>query len=440
MASGLSWGQTQSHLRYVYDAAGNLTQVTRAPVTPQPDLTISNLTVGVIAANGNGSFNIPVTFQVNNVGTSAALATWYDRGYLSANSTLHDTDQALSGYNTRATNLAVGASYSVGATFVTSTTTVPGDYVLIVKADGGAGTAQYSPTGPNAVPESNETNNTQSIAINLPASPKPDLVISNVIVGAISVSQAGAYSFPVTFTVTNVGALSAKPNWYELAYMSSDAVLDDADQNLSGYSVRNLALASGASYTASRTFTSTTTTAPGNYTLFVKTDGRGMAIGIGTNTDSGFVAEGSEANNLQALVLTLPLKADLVVSNVSIGKIVKNSNGSKGIPVTYTVTNAGGAAALPNWYDVAYLSTDTVLDSADAVAGYVIHSTALAAGASYTVNTTLVTATTTPAGAYTLFIKADGQGGALGGTNVDSGRITEGAEVNNVIPVAVVLP
>ena len=440
MFSGMSLGQTQSHLRYAYDAAGNLIQVTRSPVTPQPDLTISNLAVGVIAANGNGSFNIPVTFQVSNIGTSAAVATWYDRGYLSANSALHDTDQALSGYSTRATNLGVGISYPVSATFSTSTTTAAGAYTLIVKADGGAGSGQYSPTGSNFVPESNETNNMQSVAIDLPANPKPDLAISNPTVGAITVTQSGSYSVPVTYTITNVGAMSAKPTWYDLAYLSRDAMLDDADQNLAGYNTRNTALASGASYTATKTFTSTPATAPGNYTLFIKADGRGTAIGTGANTDGGFVAEGNEINNLQALALTLPAKADLTVSGVIVGTIVKNGNGSRSIPVTWSVTNSGGSMAPASWYDVGYLSADGTLDNADAVVGYQSHSVALAAGASYTATITFTVTATTAPGSYTLFVKADGNGGPLGGTNTDNGRLAEGVESNNAISANVVLP
>jgi hypothetical protein len=88
----VAWAQSQTQVQYQYDAAGNLTQITRSTVTPAPDLTVSNLSVGTITVNTNGSFYVPVSFQVNNVGTLAASATWYDRGYLSTNSTLHDTD------------------------------------------------------------------------------------------------------------------------------------------------------------------------------------------------------------------------------------------------------------------------------------------------------------------------------------------------------------
>jgi hypothetical protein len=56
----------------------------------------------------------------------------------------------------------------VSLTFTTSATTVPGTYSLIVKTDGGGGTGQYAPTGPNVIAEANETNNTVSVTVVLP--------------------------------------------------------------------------------------------------------------------------------------------------------------------------------------------------------------------------------------------------------------------------------
>src|SRR5260221_1144998 len=342
LASGPCWAQTESQVQYIYDAARNLIQVTRSNVPAQPDLTVSNLAVGAIIFNANGSYGIPVTFQVNNIGFATATATWYDRGYLSSSSVLHDTDQALGGYNTRSTNLAAGASYSVSATFTTTTTTASGIYRLIVKADGGTtASGQYSPTGANVVVESNEANNMQSVVVNL--SNKPDLTVSTASFGAITVNQAGAYSFPVTWTVANIGVASAGPSWFDVGYLSSDATLDNADAVV-GSLAHAAALAAGASYTTSATYPTTTATAPGIYTVFVKADGMGGGFG-GTNTDAGHVAEGSEANNTLGLSITLPAKPDLIVSNASYGAITVNQGGAYTFPVTWTVTNICCAAA-----------------------------------------------------------------------------------------------
>src|SRR4029077_8304560 len=143
-------------------------------------------------------------------------------------------------------------------------------------------------------------------------------------------------------------------------------------------------------------------TVPGTYTLFVKADGGAAPIG-GTATDAGRIAEANEANNTQALPITLPGKPDLTVSAASAGAITVNANGSYNIPITWTVTNVGGATAVAGWYDVGYLSTDATLDNADLYVGALYHNVALAAGANYTASMTYITATTTVPGTYTLF-------------------------------------
>src|SRR5204863_2448875 len=128
---------------------------------------------------------------------------------------------------------------------------------------------------------------------------------------------------------TNGGGSPAAPTWYDQAYLSIDGTLDNSDQNLSGYHIQSTALAPGPSYsyTVTTTFTTTTTTAAGSYTLFIKADGRGPTNTGGTNTDDGYVAEANEANNAQALPITLLGKPDLTVSNASVGTISVGQNG-----------------------------------------------------------------------------------------------------------------
>jgi hypothetical protein len=431
--------QAQSEIQYTYDAAGNVIGVTRTSA-PKPDLTVTNLSVGIITAVGNGSFSFPVAYQVNNVGSTTAVASWYDRGYLSGSATLHDTDQVLGGSTTHSTNLAAGAGYTVNTIFTTSTTTIPGTWTLIVKADGGTSSSgQYTPTGPNYVDEFNEFNNSQAVTINLPANPKPDLTVSNLAVGAMTVNQNGSYNIAATFQINNIGSTSANPTWYDRGYLSSDAVLQDADQILGSYNTRSATLSSAASYTASITFTTSASTPAGSTYLIVKADG-GNGTGQYAPTGANYVAEGNEANNAQALSITLPVKPDLAVSNASVGAITMNQNGSYSFPISWTVTNNGGATAAPNWYDVGYLSSNATLDNADLYVGALQHTAALAAGASYTASRTYTTATTTASGTYTLFVKADGRWSGTSGTPTDNGYVAEGNEANNVASVSVVLP
>ncbi|HSS71249.1 MAG TPA: CARDB domain-containing protein, partial [Casimicrobiaceae bacterium] len=283
--------QTQSNIQYTYDAAGNVIGVIRTSSAAKPDLTVSNLSVGKIIAVGDASFTIPVSFQVNNGGGVSAVASWYDRGYLSTTNVLHDTDQVLSGSLAHSTNLAAGASYTVNATLTTSTTTAAGAWTLIVKADGGASpSGQYGPTGANYVDEFNEINNTQSITINLPINPKPDLTVSNLVVGTISASQNGSYNIPATYQVNNVGNIFASPTWYDRGYLSTDAVLDNTDQILTGFHRQSTNLAVGASYTVSQTYVTSIGTTSGSYSLIVKADG-GNGSGQYSPTGSSYVQE-----------------------------------------------------------------------------------------------------------------------------------------------------
>jgi len=84
---------------------------------------------------------------------------------------------------------------------------------------------------------------------------------------------------------------------------------------------------------------------------------------------------------------------------------------------------------------------DTVLDNSDInLTGANTRATSLAGGTAYTVTTTFTTPITTAAGSYTLFIKTDGHGATVGGTNTDAGNLTESSESNNASSVSVALP
>jgi hypothetical protein len=144
--------------------------VASVAVNLNADLAISGLTVGTISSISGGGYNIPVTFTVTNVGTSAATATWYDYGYLSTNGVLDNSVKVLGGNNTRTTNLAAGASYVVNTTLTTSAATAAGNYTLFVKTDGGwtTGSGPSAITGSGYVTETSETNNVASVAVTLP--------------------------------------------------------------------------------------------------------------------------------------------------------------------------------------------------------------------------------------------------------------------------------
>ena len=430
-------GQFPGQLRYTYDAAGNVVGIDRIT---KPDLTVSNLVLRQLGSLPTGAYSISVTFQVNNSGNTVATGTWTDRGYLSSNAVFEDSNEVLAGYTTRSTTLAAGGSYQVSATFTTGPATAPGTYTLFVKADGGGGAGQFAPTGANNVDEWLESNNTQSVTVVLPAK-TADLAISGVSVGGISVNQVGALSIPVTFTVTNVGSDTAPANLCTVATLSSNAVLENSDTGLSGYYQRATTMAPGESFTVTQSFTTNVSQASGPYTMFVKTDGRGAGGLGGTLTDNGLLAESFEGNNVASLPVTLPVRADLTASNVSIGLISASQSGVYTVPITFTINNTGGLPALPNFYTSAYLSSDAVLDNADQMlVGSVLRNSVLNPAASYAVTQNFTTSATTTSGTYTLFVKADGRGPGVFGTITDNGYVGEANETNNTQTLSIALP
>lgn len=276
------------------------------------DLAISGTTLGsTTVKNSDGSYTFPMTYTVTNNSMVTAPGGWYDLAYLSVDGTLDTADQLLKGANGysefwRGTSLAPGESYTVLHNYISTITTVAGNYTLLVKADGrspyigGGGTV----TDNGNVIESNETNNIAAIAVTLP---RPDLVVSKVTSGRPKLNS-GIYSIPVTFTVTNQGTETAPAGWYDVAYLSADGTLDvrsrlDAEKKtLSCYNYRSTSLASGAAYTVTMSCTANYATVAGSYIVFVHADGRNVTY----LSDPGYVNESDETNNMTTVAVTLP--------------------------------------------------------------------------------------------------------------------------------------
>lgn len=439
-ASG-QFSPTGANLVDETDETNNTAALAITLPTQVADLAVTSASLGTIVVNHDGSYSLPITYTVKNLGGAAASPTWYDLAYLSTSSTLDNTAANLSGFNSHNGSLAVGSTYTATTTYTAASSSIPGAYTLFFKADGhGPAVGIGSITDNGSVTESVETNNVVAIPATLPT--KPDLKITSATLGTVVVAQDGSYTIPITYTVTNAGGSTAQPQWYDLAYLSTDATLDNSDVNLGSFANHSPSLASGASYTSTINFTATSSTSPGAYTIFMKTDAHGATVGVGSNTDGGNLAESDDTNNAVALPVTLPVRPDLQLSNVTVGTITKVS-GAYNIPVTYTVTNVGGSTAQPTWYDLAYLSTDGTLDNTDKnLGGWTSRGSPLAPGASYTNTVTFNTTTTTTSGAYTLFIKTDAHGTTLGmgGTNTDGGNLGEVSETNNALSVSINLP
>jgi len=397
-----------------------------------PDLTISNLAVGLVSVPSSGSFTIPISFQLSNIGTLAVSSTTY--AYVSTDAVLDAADDAYS-FGSDLSGCVPGTAAPCNLnTSITTVASAPGPYTLFVKANGGQTSGnKYSPSMP--ILESNPNNNVQSIAVVLPAGPA-DLTVSNLSVGAISANASGGFGIAATFQVNNIGSGAARAPWYDYAYLSTDALLQDTDPILSSASYRGVDLAAGASYTVSKTFNTSPSAAPGSYTFIVKADGGSAASGQNSPTGANVVYEANENNNVQSVPIVLPTRPDLTVSNVAVGAITRNSDSSYNIPVTFRVNNVGASGAQAPWADCAFLSTDSVLQDTDQpLLQCALRLTDLAPGANYVVSTTFYTSMSTTPGTYTLFIRADGSG-----LVASVGSVLEANDANNTQSLSVVLP
>src|SRR5262249_23208407 len=101
--------------------------------------------------------------------------------------------------------------------------------------------------------------------------------------------------------------------------------------------------------------------------------------------ERGQLFESDESNNVghtvTALLFDQPPPAELAVETVS---VPESAAAGSPVSIQWKVKNPSANPATASWTDVAYLSTDAILDGTDRPIGRVIHSTSLDAGAFYT--------------------------------------------------------
>jgi hypothetical protein len=110
---------------------------------PPADLVVGTITV---PSNASPGVNATITYTIENQGDDAALGSWYDSIYISADDTW-DISDAFFGRVHHVGNVAGGASYSHSLT-APLPGVLPGEYHVIIRSD-----------IRNQIPESDETNN-----------------------------------------------------------------------------------------------------------------------------------------------------------------------------------------------------------------------------------------------------------------------------------------
>src|SRR5436190_6141840 len=242
-----------------------------------------------------------------------------------------------------------------------------GNYYLILRADAG-----------NSIAEANEANNDLAIPIHID---NADLAVVGFSVPAAAAPQE---RITISWTVTNLTAFTAYPDWSDYAY-----VRDGASSNLLESVWRNIPLPGHSVYSVTQQVVLRSATA-GTHALEVHVNQSGLAETILENNVSSAPIS-VVPPDLVALSATAPLA-------VNVGDWFE---------ATVTISNSGTVTAYADWYDVAYVST-TNRWTADAVrAGYALRMEPLAAGMVYTQHVSLNVPATRTGDLFLLFV-ADG--------------------------------
>ncbi|EDX71711.1 type I secretion target GGXGXDXXX repeat protein domain protein [Coleofasciculus chthonoplastes PCC 7420] len=364
-------------------------------ITPNLEVSAAQVTDG----DGNPVTSVAADERVtlswtvlNSSTTATAGANWWDRVYISQDTTLDSSDVRLvNQFITSPTPLAAGDDYTI-----TSNWTIPeiatGNYFFLFKADGSENQQ-----------ETDETDNITAIPIQIDA---PNLEVSATQVtdgdGNPVTSVAADERVTLSWTVLNSSTTAtAGANWWDRVYISQDTTLDSSDVRLVNQFITSpTPLAAGDDYTITSNWT-IPEIATGNYFFLFKADG------------SENQQETDETDNITAIPIQIDAP-NLEVSATQVtdgdGNPVTSVAADERVTLSWTVLNSSTTAtAGANWWDRVYISQDTTLDSSDVrlVNQFINSHTPLAAGDDYTINLN-ATIPEIATGNYFFLFKADG--------------------------------
>ena len=331
-----------------------------------------------------GGQTVTCTYIVQNAGQSTIFGPWDDRvtlspvaNYINGTTTgfVYENDLGLSG------PLAPGASYTNSAQFIlpvsVSGTNIFGTWYVVPVVD-----IHFVASGAGIVVGGIGRDELSApLDVNLP--PPADLVTTSVIAPTNAVT---GQTITISWTVANNGVYQTDVgSWNDAVYAFTNPVFNLAQSIPLGvyphYGILNL----NASYTnhvtvaAPTNFLAAGALSVTNYLFVVADNGNGVIEITKTNNMLGAV---------QPLVVQLPAPppppapAALAVTKVTAPNTTVAGTSAT---ITWTVANQGAGATSTNvWTDSVYLSPGPLLNNATEIhLADVVHSGALAAGASY---------------------------------------------------------
>ena len=360
------------------------------PITVRtPELVSTALTAPATWARGQ---TLSVSWTVLNQGDGTVYGASSDALYLAPVPGPACCDRArFLGRASRIALLAPGATYSRTMS-VKVPDDAPGQYNLVLVVDDG-----------QLVKETDESNNRREIPVTVTAA---DLVLTAFTAPAAMTTQQ---TVSVSWTVKNEGDAAATTPWNDRISLSTTAFCCVGNPVVATAG-RPMALAPGASYTATKLFTVPNVPA-GSYFLHVNADD-GLAI-----------SERDEVNNHRTIPIAVTTP-DLVAAGLTAPASVR---AQQVVSLGWTVSNVGAGAAKAPWMDIVYLSSDQTCCAGDTALATVSHTAALAPGASYA-QAKSVTIPNRPPGNYFLILKVD-----------TGGAVYEASESNNlrVVPLTI---
>jgi len=336
----------------------------RVLLSVAPDLTVVSANLGFNTAVVGNDFKLPVTWTVENQGNFAPPQNWSDSFYISSRNT-YDGSAQLVGEVSRddPLPLAIGGTYTSSTTLTIPNTALQGQQYLLVVTD---------PS--NTINESNTANNTFPLPIAL-SQPSVDLAVSSASASSSNLVAGDGATVSVSWTVTNHGNDTAQATWSDGIYLSSETTYDTSALLLGSFAAPQT-LAPGAGYSQTQTVTiPNTTLLGGNENILIVAN------------DLGDQGENSTAGGTAAIGNINVSPAQNVDLEVVPGSVTAPASAAPGqsISLSWTVKNAGTAAAGAAWTDKVYASPTATYNSATAtyLDGFPAPST-LAAGANYT--------------------------------------------------------
>jgi len=337
-AFGIEWFQ------FGFGAGAEIISVNDILNNPaQPDLIAQGLSVSDATPTAGDTITVDVTATNQGAAAAGASTTYF---YLSTDAVIDATDTLLGTAATGA--LAAGASETESEQFVLPGG-ISGTYYIGVLTDGA-----------DAVGESDETNNTAALSIDVAApGALPDLFMGSA--GYDNDPTSGAET-SINFQVMNLGSGDAGASTTYF-YLSDDDVIDATDTLLSTE-------ATGALLAGESVFPSTQFVLPADVV-------GAHYIGIVVDGDDA-ILEADETNNITTLSIDVQPAPDLITYGLTVSDPTPTAGDTVTVNVTTENQGAGDASWSTTYY---YLSDDAVIDATDTLLGTGVFG-ALAAGES----------------------------------------------------------